>query len=179
MKDEWGHSRGLRPAEYSRKIQLKDPKYPKIDDLDRWKLSRRRRVAETNPWRCTATKGKGYPGLSKEPGGGGGDTSRMAGKSRWERVSRIKVIEPAHLTEARITASRPSRHFVSTVSRHFRATHAAYKQRSLRLETVRPAQRSLPSVTRAHARFLGTRDLSDVRTGFHQTCSPSIVHIVG
>lgn len=60
----------LKAGRILRKIKLKDQntdrKYPKIDDLDRWKLSRRRRVTETNPWRCTATKGKGYPGLSKE-----------------------------------------------------------------------------------------------------------------
>ena len=70
-----------------------------------------------------------------------GNASRMTGKSRWERVSRIKVIEPAHLTKARITGQRDAG---IRCSRHFQATHAAQKRRARYIwKRSRPAFASL------------------------------------
>lgn len=78
------------------------------------------------------------------------NASRMAGKSRWERVSRIKVIEPAHLTKARITyplfqtfpshPRRPQKRRALVTSENGLSTGFCF----------------LPSVTRAHA-LLETR----------------------
>lgn len=81
---------------------------------------RHRGPSVTNFGRSSSSRRKGYSGrLSKERVMPSSPDSRGVRKSRRERVSRIKVIEPAHLTGARITSPRDpprirrSRHFHS------------------------------------------------------------------
>lgn len=75
-------------------------------------------------------------------------SSGSACKSRWERVSRIKVIDPAHLTEARITG-----HTMACIVRTglFSATHAGLSAAHyLEMPCCHSAP---PSYTRARSRL--------------------------
>lgn len=113
-------------------------------------------------------------GITEVPPRFGGDTaasfSGSACKSRWERVSRIKVIDPTHLTEARITGHTMVRAGL------FSATHAGLSaahylempgchSASLLYARARSMRLALRYVTHAHARLV--ERWCYVETSFH------------